>query len=163
MSHKKISMEQLIQELEKSEEQRGYSANIPDFSDVVVDDMVVLDENYSFDRLRQLMEDLKRGYNVSVDTPIPGGGAKGFVKKALRKLFLPVIRPMNEQQVAFNLAVVQCLNQIFLYIEQNGGSLAPNDENVVNSRAELYKRLDTIEKAEEELATRLLVLEENNK
>ena len=160
MSRKKISMDELIQELEKSEEQRGYSDNIPDFNNVVVDDMIALDEKYSFDRLRQLMEEMKRGYNVSVDAPIPGGGAKGFVKKVLRKLVLPVIRPMNEQQVAFNLAVVQCLNQIFLYIEPNGERLAPADENSDKNSTELHKRLDTIEKAEEELATRILVLEE---
>lgn len=158
MSHKKITMDELIEQLEKSEKERNYSDDILDFNNVEVEEFVAIEENYSFDRLKQLMEEIKRSYNVSVDTPIPGRGVKAIVKKVLRKLFIPVIRPMNEQQVAFNQAVVQCLNQIFLYIEENNESSAAHCEGV-----EIYKRLDNIEKAEEELATRILLLEETNK
>ena len=157
----KINLEELIKQLEESEKERGYSEEFLDFNDIEVGDEVSLDDNYSYERLKQLIEEINRTYCVSLDVPVPGGRVKRFIKRALRKVFLPVIRPMNEQQVAFNAAVVQCLNQIFLYIENNGNALKiSNDQGDKMNMTDIYKRLDEIEKEEEELSTRLLSLEE---
>jgi len=158
----KINLEELIKQLEESEKERGYSEEFLDFNDIEVGgEEISLDDTYSYERLKQLIEEINRTYCVSLDTPVPGGKIKRFIKRALRKIFLPVIRPMNEQQVAFNAAVVQCLNQIFLYIENNGNALKiSNDQGDKMNMTDIYKRLDEIEKEEEELSTRLLSLEE---
>ena len=152
---KEINIEEIMNEIRKNINERGYSDDIPSFKDISFEiretEKVQFDEKLFDSYLAQVQANCEIQYYE----PIKDGSVKKFIKKVVRKLMSFQLVPMTVQQNTFNSFVLGSLRNVQDYIRSNDRT----EINVMSQQQE-ESYFDYHEKPVEHLETKILLLEQ---
>lgn len=111
---KDISVSQIMQEIRKEIEQKGYSANDLKFSEALAQPETGLDVG----KLNCAIAMAQASCYVDMYAPINGGKCKTFIKKVLRKFIRPIFMFQAQRQTTFNENATISIIQLERYVSE---------------------------------------------
>lgn len=122
--NKQINVQEIMKQIKKDIEVKGYTNDILSFDDVIVD-AGSLNAN-RFDKVK-FNEDLyvaNHEWEVNPYRPLQGNKISVFFKKAIRKTVYFFVEPIVMAQDGFNASLVRLMNQMGCYIDEQNKEIA---------------------------------------
>lgn len=122
--NKQINVQEIMKQIKKDIEVKGYTNDILSFDDVIVD-AGSLNAN-KFDKVK-FNEDLyvaNHEWEVNPYRPLQGNKISVFFKKAIRKTVYFFVEPIVMAQDGFNASLVRLMNQMDCYIDEQNKEIA---------------------------------------
>lgn len=117
----KVNIEEIMEQIRKDIEQKGYKDDILDFDDMIVSTGNLEDNEYfSTDLLDKDIEYVNQHWNIPIYNSLNSDKAISFIKKVIRKSIQFFVVPIAENQNEFNASIVRCLNMIKQFINKQG-------------------------------------------
>lgn len=117
---KEINVEEIMEEIRKNIQERGYDKEPLSFEDVQIPHAALQgDVGYNADEFIYELNYLNHNWNNNIQVPIVARNAvTNFIKKLIRKCTQFIIFPIVNFQNAYNVSNVRCLNQVKEYIAE---------------------------------------------
>ena len=122
--NKQINVQEIMKQIKKDIEVKGYTNDLLSFDDVIVD-AGSLNAN-KFDKVK-FNEDLyvaNHEWEVNPYRPLQGNKISVFFKKAIRKTEYFFVEPIVMAQDGFNASLVRLMNQMGCYIDEQNKEIA---------------------------------------
>ncbi len=122
--NKQINVQEIMKQIKKDIEVKGYTNDLLSFDDVIVD-AGSLNAN-KFDKVK-FNEDLyvaNHEWEVNPYRPLQGNKISVFFKKAIRKTVYFFVEPIVMAQDGFNASLVRLMNQMGCYIDEQNKEIA---------------------------------------
>lgn len=152
-----INIEDVMNEIRAEIKEKGYTADMLSFEDVVKASPVSVNTDRSaIDDLHGAIVYLNTSYTVPESIPVKGNAIVRFVKKVIRKLCRFYVKPIVMTQNEFNALCVRAFNDVNAYIDETSKTSVTELENKVNM---LELKLKTVTAENEKLVKRIEALE----
>ena len=117
--HDEINVEKIMQEIREKISQRNYDDVMP-FSEVSEKALLEADR-FSMDELSYRIEKIHRqSEDMKVYKELKGNVFAKQIKKAIMKAITFVFKPFAEDQINYDLCLAKTLDQIYLYLRDEG-------------------------------------------
>lgn len=138
-----INIEEMMNDIRTEIKEKGYSADMLSFDDVVASinrnaDTVYVnncDSKFSVNDYNSVVSYLNAAQAVPVSMPLPGNPIIVFIKKIIRRLTRVTIRPITEHQTEYNAYTARAFEMIGTYVE----------ENLKTASGQLLEKIDMLE------------------
>ncbi len=137
----KVDIEAIMNEIREKIKERGYTDEMLQFQDVVVDGEASMDVFKPQVFKRAVEQTNARTHIDYFEIPL-GGGVGKFIKKCIRKLVSFLVAPIVAEINMYNVSATQSINQLYAFTNQQEEELKKRDKEI----AELKKKIEELEK-----------------
>ena len=137
---KEINVEEIMAEIRKEIEEKGYSPDMLTFKDV--SDRYIDGRSFDLEEFKNTIVSLELTKYVPWKQENLGGGLKGFIKKTVQKLIGFIIMPISDGQNAYNQQTAAAFFQLLGFVEKQHKVI----EEYENKLGEMQKIIDKMEK-----------------
>lgn len=140
-----VNVEEIMQEIRKNIEKRGYTEKELRFADVKpeqVDGIECLDDFFELDNFRNTVVKMNVIRHVQCWRPITGNKLIVVCKKIIRKLVKFYVEPIVEDQDRFNFCTVSAMSQLYAKIQDEQNNKVEELEKRIQELEERCKQLE---------------------
>lgn len=151
-----INVEEILKSIRDEINEKGYTADILTFNDVLSTYTFPIENSSSTEELRGALVYLNSSYAVPESIPVQGNFFVRLIKRFIRKFLRFYVKPIVMTQNEFNANCVRALNNINSYIDNTSASNVTELENRISM---LELKLSSTVKENERLSKRVAELE----
>ena len=134
---KEINVEEIMAEIRQEIKEKGYTPDILSFRDENASFVTV--HEFSSKDFMNTVGHLEMTKYVPWKQDNIGSGAKGMVKKAVRKVIGPIIAPVSDKQNVYNNQVTDAFGQLLGFIEMQSKAIEELERKVEALQEDMKK------------------------
>ena len=122
--NKQINVQEIMKQIKKDIEVKGYTNDILSFDDVIVDAGSLNAKKFDKVKFNEDLYVANHEWEVNPYRPLQGNKISVFFKKAIRKTVYFFVEPIVMAQDGFNASLVRLMNQMGCYIDEQNKEIA---------------------------------------
>lgn len=137
---KEINVMQIMEEIREDIKKKGLSDDLLSFSEVVVTPIQAdtSSMNVDIDIIGQL-EVASRSRELHFYREYPGNRIETFFKRLIRKIIKPIVLPLCEEQILYNVSSVEVMKGLYTYMQKQEAEKVALVEKVNSLEREVAK------------------------
>lgn len=147
----RVYTEEIMQEIKQDIKNKGYCEKILNFREVDLHTDISEQECYAQDTFEEHVSNMNHIYAVKVEHKQNVNIAKRIMQKIVAKFIRFYIEPIVEEQVQYNMEVVNAMNQIRLYHIQSQQDIEELNSTERESVYDITQKIQMLEKEIDEI------------